>query len=923
MAIAVLGLSTIGLSACPNRPDDSGYGTEPAINLTMPKNVTKYELDTTDYSKQEEKKTDTIKIFYHRNDNDDQYSNYFKYRLWIWDKGNGGNGWWYEFTKYNKYGVIAEIPLKDITGEEGKLTSEIGMVITTCQSQTATWEGTYSKDPDGDIIAEVQGMNKGGVQCIYTITKKARAFYREESPFRSNLSYTRYADKKTVHVVFDCPDKTFVPKNKSFELTVNGEKVTDFTVGEFDKSAFALDLTLKKEVKITDVINVIYHFSNEREDNSTAILTKIYDEEEFTSKYLYDGNDLGVTFDNELNPTKTTFKVWSPVSTKMVLNVYNTGDYRTETAPASTYEMTMGNKGVWEYTVNSDLSSKYYTFTVTNVMGTNEVVDPYAKSAGLNGRRGMVTNFKKINATISGWDTDTRPDFGENGTDATISEIHVRDMTINPNSGVTAENRGKFLGLAEKNTTYSDGGVEVSTGLDHLKELGVSHVQIQPMYDYSSVDESTLDTTMGDDNYNWGYDPLNYNVLEGSYSSDPCDGEARIKEAKQMIMAMHDSGININMDVVYNHTSALQGSNFELLMPNYYHRTKAGGAAYTGSGCGNEVATERYMVNKFIRESCKFWIDEYHISGFRFDLMGLMDNQIMIDIYKDCKAIYDKIMVYGEPWTGGTSKLKGGTDPNKLLEQQTVQSSLGQSYFVGDNVFVGAFSDGFRNAVKGDNGPGQGYVQGDKNKANSILAGIKGKFAEGNNAEPQQVLNYVSCHDNYTLYDQLVQTMTGEDAIKQAYLQAESFVFLSQGVAFIQEGEEFMRSKKLADGKYCGNSYNVGDTANNMDYSLKLKNYSLFSKVKELINFRKENPAFTIPTAAGIRSAITDIVASNGNIKFSISYNGDKYVVIHALTPQTYALNNCNVVYSTLSNNGTGITSYAVSKNETVVFKVN
>ena len=229
----------------------------------------------------------------------------------------------------------------------------------------------------------------------------------------------------------------------------------------------------------------------------------------------------------------------------------------------------------------------------------------------------MIVNFDQINEELLTWNADECPEYG-NAVDASIYEIHVRDMTINPNSGVSENNRGKFLGLAEEGTTYKKNDLTVTTGLDHLAELGITHVQIQPYYDYSSVDETTMDNTMGDDNYNWGYDPLNYNCLEGSYSTNPVDGAVRIKEFKKMVMALHNKGINIIMDVVYNHTSALEGSNFEKLVPYYYHRTKVSGVAYNGSGCGNEMASDRVMVNKFVRDSIKFWTSEYHLGGYRF-----------------------------------------------------------------------------------------------------------------------------------------------------------------------------------------------------------------------------------------------------------------------------------------------------------------
>ena len=307
-------------------------------------------------------------------------------------------------------------------------------------------------------------------------------------------------------------------------------------------------------------------------------------------------------------------------------------------------------------------------------------------------------------------------------------------------------------------------------------------MQLQPIYDYSSVDETRSGNEMSRDNYNWGYDPLNYNVLEGSYSTDPYDGYNRILEFKKMVMAMHEAGISINMDVVYNHTSSSENSNLNLLVPYYYYRTKANGAFYNGSGCGNELASERYMVNKFFRESCRFWIEEYHLSGFRFDLMGLIDNQTMIDIYNDCQDLDPHIMIYGEPWTGGSSKLKAGISESALTEQTTVQESLAQDFFCGRGVLVGAFNDVIRNAIRGGNNPGKGYVQGSSSDASLIAMCLAGKFSDGTvktqAIDPGQVLNYVSCHDNYTLYDQLAQTMNAE-RVWQPFLLLNSGVIES------------------------------------------------------------------------------------------------------------------------------------------------
>ena len=877
--------------------DDEGPD-EVAEELKMPTSVTSFELDDTDYSSLEDEPTKLIRIHYRRKDANDTYSNYKGWRIWGWDV-NGGNGWWYEFTKYNAYGVICDIPVNEVAADKTSIT-KLGTVVTTCSSTTATWTGSYNKDPDSDLFADIDAVSPGGIQRLYITSGVASYFYSQEAVFMSTLNVARIVGEKLIRLTFSTHREDFKVYPKRLEVKVNGKVVDDYeleetnitkTGGTYQATAA---LRFSEGYKISDNIEVSYRIASDNIQKVKAIMTNYYDLTDFAEKYNYEGNDLGATFDNEENPSKTTFKVWTPVSSKVILNIYSSGDYRVQETPRQ-IEMNKMEKGVWGATVDEDLDGKYYTYTVTNSAGTNEVVDPYAKSAGLNGKRGMVVNFTKLNKEIEGWASDTRPDFGA-PTDASIYEIHVRDMTINPNSGVKEENRGKVLGLAEEGTKYEEGGKSVSTGLDHLAELGITHVQIQPFYDYSSVDESTLDVTMGKDNYNWGYDPQNYNALEGSYSTNPCDGYNRIKEFKQMVMALHNKGINIIMDVVYNHTAAFGGSNFELLVPNYYHRTNNAGTPYNGSGCGNEVASDRFMVNKFIRESTKFWTEQYHLAGFRFDLMGLMDNQVMIDIYNDNVALFDKILIFGEPWTGGSTKLVDGTNPEKLASQKTVQNSLDQAYFAGNNVLVGAFSDGFRNSARGDNSPGKGYVTGSTSDATGLIPGIKGMFGNGNTRiQPQQVVNYVSCHDNYTLFDQFMcgGNASGRDFPK-VYSQAETLVFTSQGLPFMQEGEDFMRTKYDVEAKeYIHNSYNVGDLINNMDYALKLQNVDMFNYFKALIAFRKATPVLHLASRDAIAKALVKLetYSSNGGlIEYVLKDGSDEYLILHTVNTASYKL---------------------------------
>ena len=907
-AVLLAGLMML-FSACKGKegPDDKPIKLEPAGDV-----VAKYTKDDTDYSKLPAEATKTLRLHYRRND--DSYndrSSYGAWNVWAWDMTNGGNGAAYEFTGYDDYGVYCDLDLALIS--ENRPIDKLGFII-----RTDNW----AKDPDGDRSIDILPETPGGLQNAWVRTTESTVFDTEDNALKSIVSYALLRDARTISVYFKPLAADFKTYEPRFSVEINGEAAS-FSMGEYDASMNKADLTLKQDIDLCDVVTIGYRFDPTWTCKVELMMTNYYDTAEFNERYAYDGDDLGATFDNEEDPTATTFKVWAPTSTKMLLNIYNTGDYMTEKEPAAVYEMAKEDKGVFSYTVPEDLDGKYYTYTVTNSKGTNEVVDPYAKSAGVNGRRGMVLNFTKLNREISGWNEDTRP-FSGNAVDAVIYEAHVRDMTIDESSGVTKEYRGRFLGLSETGTTFTKDGVTVSTGLDHIRELGITHVQLQPFYDYSSVDETKSGTDVSDENYNWGYDPLNYNVLEGSYSTDPYDGSVRVREFKEMVMAMHKYGISINMDVVYNHTANSENSNFNLLVPYYYYRTKANGAFYNGSGCGNELCSERYMVNKFFRESCRFWIDEYHLSGFRFDLMGLIDNQTMIDIYKDCSAVYPEIMIYGEPWTGGASKLTAGVSDTKLTAQTTVQESLAQDFFCGSGVLVGAFNDVIRNAVRGDNGPGKGFVQGSSGDASMIAMCAAGIFSKGTvktqAINPNQVLNYVSCHDNYTLYDQLVQSMSSEEKLYAAYTQADSIIFFAEGVPFIQEGEEFMRSKRYADtGKYEGNSYNVGDSVNLMDYALKIEHADVFEKTKEMIALRKDCPEFRLASREEISAHLSDVESDNTSLQYRI----DDLLVIHSsLAMKADLQGTYEIIYSNLRETPEQVSgSVSLEAGESVVLK--
>lgn len=439
----------------------------------------------------------------------------------------------------------------------------------------------------------------------------------------------------------------------------------------------------------------------------------------------------------------------------------------------------MGEKGVWSCEKQGDLNGVYYTYSIKIGNKTNEAVDLYARTTGVNGDRGMVVDLSATNP--EGFEEDVRPAF-ENPTDAVIYEIHVRDLSSDASSGIS--NTGKFLGFTETGTTNPDG---LATGIDHIKDLGVTHVQILPSYDYATVDETKLDTPQ----FNWGYDPKNYNVPEGSYSTDPYHGEVRINEMKQMIQAFHENGIRVNMDVVYNHTFNIENSWYQKTVPDYFYR-KVGENYSNASGCGNETASDRAMVRKYIVDSVVYWAKEYHIDGFRFDLMAVHDIETMNAVRAALDEIDPSIMVYGEGWTGGDCAIPSS--------QQALKANMAKI----DR--VGAFSDDIRDGIKGSvfDAQDKGFISGKDGMEESVKFGIVGatphpqvmtfkndKGSKSWAAQPGQSINYVSCHDNLTFWDKLA--ISNADDSEETRIQmnklGSAIILTSQGVPFFKQGK--------------------------------------------------------------------------------------------------------------------------------------
>ncbi len=556
-----------------------------------------------------------------------------------------------------------------------------------------------------------------------------------------------------------------------------------------------------------------------------------YSTARFNELYFYDKNDLGVTY----SKAHTQFKVWAPTADKVAVKLYEEGLGENFIKKMSMYK---GVSGTWELIVEEDLNEVYYTYEVTIKDTVNETIDPYAKAAGANGVRGMILDLSRTNP--KGWTEDKKPEFKED-TDAIIYELHVRDLSMNHDSGI--ENKGKFLGVAETGTVSSSG---LTTGMEHMKELGITHVHLLPVFDYHTVDETQLQTPQ----FNWGYDPQNYNLPEGSYSTDPFHGEVRIKEFKQMVKALHDNGLRVIMDVVYNHTFANEESSFHKIVPEYYHRV-VNGKFSDGSACGNETASERSMVRKFIVDSVVYWATEYHIDGFRFDLMALHDIDTMNAVREAVNKIDPSILLYGEGWTGDASVLP---EEKQALKVHTYQLNR-----------VGAFSDDMRDAIKGSvfEGEERGFVSGEEGLEEAIKFGVVAATSHPQVKDfvawthnPGQCINYTSVHDNYTLWDKLAMSCkdtTEEERIRMNKLSA-AIILTSQGVPLFQAGEEILRSKPVEgeEGMYDHNSYISSDNVNAIRWSNKKKYYSVYEYYRGLIAFRKKHPALRMRTESDI-----------------------------------------------------------------------
>ena len=551
---------------------------------------------------------------------------------------------------------------------------------------------------------------------------------------------------------------------------------------------------------------------------------------DFNTFPFYGGDDLGVSWSKE----QTQIRIWAPTAVQVELRIYRQA---IGGSPIRIDQFERAENGTWIILLQGNLNGYFYSIKINDGAWLYETPGVEARAVGVNGRFGLIFDPEETNP--EGWNDDRRINC-ERATDAIIYELHVRDFSISSSSGMT--NKGKYLAFTESGTQSPQG---LKTGIDHLKELGITHVHLLPVSDFLTVDEQAPDKS-----YNWGYDPQNFNAPEGSYSTDPNDS-SRILELKMLVQALHHAGIGVILDVVYNHTFYTRRSYFNQTVPGYYYRQKPSGAFSNASGCGNEMATERSMVRKYIIDSLYYWATEFHLDGFRFDLMGIYDLETMNLIRAEMDAISPSILLYGEGWAADVSPVD---ESLRAIKKNVTKLDR-----------IAVFNDDFRDGIKGNsfNKQSKGFVSGQTIQEENIKFGITGAcfhpqivygYVENSKspwaAEPWQCINYASCHDNYTLYDKLVLSCpeASEDEIDRMVRMAGALVFTSQGIPFMQGGAEMARTK-FGD----HNSYKSPDSINEIDWTRKSTYYPIFSYYQSLINLRKSHPAFRMTSANQIR----------------------------------------------------------------------
>ena len=749
-----------------------------------------------------------------------------------------------------------------------------GATATYYADASDTWVGfiiktpAWTKDPDGDRHIDISDVT-GGTVHVYAKSGSALEDFvtdKTEAELGAKVTAAVYDYKtSTITVTTSYPIEN--PTVDTFTLEGPDGQMTISAIEVIDEHNYKL--TYEGTIDEMNVYTLYFG-----EVPCVVTIPNTYSTPEFEAEYTYEGDDLGANWTAD----GTTFRLWAPTAAKVVVNLYDAGNGGSKTA---SHEMTQDVNGTWIVTVDGDLNGVYYTYSVTRKGETVEAVDPYARTTGVNGNRGMVINLDSTDP--AGWADDdyvTQSSY----TDAVIWELHVRDFSIDETSGMV--NKGKYLAFTENGTTVP--GTDISTGVDYMVDLGVNYVHLLPVYDINSVDETT-------GGYNWGYDPKNYNVPEGSYSTDPYNGAVRVTEFKQMVQALHEAGIGVIMDVVYNHVADAGQFCFNQIVPGYFSRVHDDGSYQSNSGCGNDTASERSMVSKYIVDSVLYWCEEYHIDGFRWDLVGLIDYETINAVMEAVHEVNPDIIFYGEGWEmcSWTTKDEGVYASDPYSKKMTIQNNDQMVY--GPAGVFSFFNDTIRNVIHGGvfTATDKGFVAGNMNAATkqTVIDGYMANSVWGSANErvdtPWQTINYASCHDNYTLFDNLTvdaMDMTGKSAAEVAGMAAEmnklaaAYYITAQGVPFIHAGEEMLRSKPDAsmENGFNHNSYSAGDAINSFkwgDLQNEL-NADAYAYYKGLIALRKAYPALSMDVAIEIRESMSVIETGNDKVVAILNNGG-------------------------------------------------
>jgi len=794
-------------------------------------------------SKQEQTIVRTAKVFddpfdeehvvfhYHRSDGD-----YAAWDLWVWGQNEGGFAQTY--TGSDDYGKYSFLPLSTFSDQ-----SQVNFII-----RPGGWSAQT-----GDINVKFANftLESDNGYHLYLVNMEETVYKSPEEVTAGRVLNAEFVSASQIFVATNLEMATYTLKLASTVLAT--ATAADVYNAETYKFELTFPVPENHEIDLMGAYSITISFADASNADVVALLSiaGLFDDPLFVNEVTYDGDDLGVTYTAQ----RTTFKAWAPTTTDLKLRLYNNGtptliDETLGDDTFSEHQFVRGEKGVWTVIVDGDLHGKYYTFVANNAAGVNEFVDPYARAAGVNGLRGMIVDFAKTNP--EGWDD---VDFSEKKpTEIIPYELHVADLTADETWNGQEVNRKRFLGLIEQGTTYTENDVTVKTGFDHIKELGINALEILPFYDQENSEVNV--------SFNWGYNPRNYNVLEGAYASNPHDGLVRINEFKQVVKAYANEDIRIIMDVVYNHVANVSGHSFSKLVPGYYFRYTPSGSPSNASGVGNDTASERIMMARYMTDSTYFLASEYKLGGFRFDLMGLHTTEAMNMLSHKLRDDYrEDIIIFGEAWDMDSTAM-------------SVRKPLANYKNVNDLYKVGAFNDQIRDGVKGGvfKGTDAGFVQVPATSINvemknRIRFGLLGKIFNNGTTDPSKTVNYVSVHDNNTLFDkmQMAGATFGYDSarLKQQALQAQSFVLTAQGISFLHAGSEILRSKPLGENVFDHNSYQSPYEVNSIKWDEKIANIDVFEHYLQLIQLKRDNAEFQYATRAEVDENVTVDFGSN------------------------------------------------------------